>query len=349
MSDESLPQSEIILYQTEDGRTRVQCRFENETLWLTQAQIAELFETTPQNVTLHLKGIFAEGELVEAATCKDYLQVRLEGGREVSRKLRHYRLEAILAVGFRVRSHRGTQFRQWATARLSEYLVKGFTMDDERLKNPPGKGQKDYFDELLERIRDIRSSERRFYQKVLDIYATSVDYTPDAEQSHRFFAAVQNKMHWATHGHTAAEVIAERADAAKPFMGMQTTRPGGIVRKDDVCIAKNYLTEEELQVLNRIVNLYIEYAELQALERKAMTMQDWITKLDEFLKISGRKLLDHAGKISAESAKAKAELEYARYRTLLDAQPQRVDAEFEKAAKELKKLPRPKKPKPPKK
>lgn len=348
MSDEPLPNSEIILYQTEDGRTRIQCRLEEETLWLTQAQIAELFETTPQNVTLHLKSIFAEGELAEAATCKDYLQVRLEGGREVSRKLRHYRLEAILAVGFRVRSHRGTQFRQWATARLSEYLVKGFTMDDERLKNPPGKGQKDYFDELLERIRDIRSSERRFYQKVLDIYATSVDYTPDAEQSQRFFATVQNKMHWATHGQTAAEVIVERADAEKPFMGLQTTRVGGIVRKDDVGIAKNYLTEDELQVLNRIVNLYIEYAELQALERKPMTMQDWITKLDEFLKISGRKLLGHAGKISAESAKAKAELEYVRYRKLLDAQPQRIDAEFEKAAKELKKLPRPKKPKPPK-
>jgi hypothetical protein len=214
-------------------------------------------------------------------------------------------------------------------------------MDDERLKNPPGKGQKDYFDELLERIRDIRSSERRFYQKVLDIYATSVDYTPDAEQSQRFFAAVQNKMHWATHGHTAAEIIAERVDAAKPFMGLQTTRPGGIVRKDDVAVAKNYLTEDELQVLNRIVNLYIEYAELQALERKPMTMRDWITKLDEILKISGRKLLDHAGKISAESAKAKAELEYARYRALLDAQPQRIDAEFEKAAKELKKLPKP--------
>ncbi|MEQ1748973.1 MAG: virulence RhuM family protein [Prosthecobacter sp.] len=345
MNDEPLPQSEIILYQTEDGRTRIQCRLENETLWLTQAQIAELFQVTPQNVTLHLKAIFAEGELSESATCKDYLQVRFEGSREVTRALRHYRLEAILAVGYRVRSHRGTQFRQWATARLSEYLVKGFTMDDERLKNPPGKGQKDYFDELLERIRDIRSSERRFYQKVLDIYATSVDYTPDAEQSHRFFATVQNKMHWATHGHTAAEVIAERADASKPFMGLLSTRPGGIVRKDDIIIAKNYLTEDELQVLNRIVNLYIEYAELQALERKAMTMQDWIIKLDEFLKISGRQLLDHAGKISAESAKAKAELEYGRYRTLLDTQPQRVDAEFEKAAKELKKLPRPRKPK----
>lgn len=343
MSDDPLPLSEIILYQTEDGRTRIQCRFENETLWLTQAQIAELFQTTPQNVTLHLKTIYAEGELVEAATCKDYLQVRNEGKRQVSRNLRHYSLPAILAVGYRVRSHRGTQFRQWATARLSEYLVKGFTMDDERLKNPPGKGQKDYFDELLERIRDIRSSERRFYQKVLDIYATSVDYTPDAETSHRFFATVQNKMHWATHGHTAAEVIAERADAEKPYMGLQTTRPGGIVRKDDAAVAKNYLTEDELQVLNRIVNLYIEYAELQAMERRPMTMGDWIAKLDEFLKISGRELLDHAGKISAEQTRAKAEREYGKYRAALDAAPRIVDADFEKVAKELKKLPKPRK------
>jgi hypothetical protein len=348
MSDEPLPQSEILLYQTEDGRTRVQCRFEDETLWLTQVQIAELFQTSVPNINLHLKAIYAEGELEVGATIKSHLIVRTEGSRQVSRPVLHYSLPVILAVGFRVRSQRGTQFRQWATARLSEYLVKGFTMDDERLKNPPGLGQKDYFDELLERIRDIRSSERRFYQKVLDIYATSVDYTPDAETSHRFFAAVQNKMHWATHGHTAAEVIAQRADAAQPFMGLQTTRPGGIVRKDDVAVAKNYLTEDELQVLNRIVNLYIEYAELQALERKPMTMRDWITKLDEFLKISGRELLDHAGKISAESAKAKAELEYSRYRALLDAQPQRVDADFEKAAQELKKLSRPKKPKTPK-
>ena len=336
------PGGEFLLYQTEDGRTRIQCRLENETLWLTQAQIAELFQTTPQNVTLHLKAIFAEGELPETATCKDYLQVRAEGGREVARKLRHYRLEAIVAVGYRVRSLRGTQFRQWATARLSEYLVKGFTMDDERLKNPPGKGQKDYFDELLERIRDIRSSERRFYQKVLDIYATSVDYTPDAEVSHEFFAAVQNKMHWATHGRTAAEIIHARADAGQPFMGLLTTRPGGIVRKEDVAIAKNYLTEAELQVLNRIVNLYLEYAELQALERKAMTMRDWITKLDDFLKASGRELLDHAGKISAEAAKAKAEMEYERHHALLDSQPRAVDADFEKAVKELKKLPVPK-------
>ena len=348
MSDLPLPQSEIILYQTEDGRTRVQCRFENETVWLTQALMAELFQVTPQNVTLHLKAIYAEGELEEAATCKEYLQVRTEGGRQITRALKHYSLSVILAVGYRVRSHRGTQFRQWATARLSEYLVKGFTMDDERLKNPPGKGQTDYFDELLERIRDIRSSERRFYQKVLDIYATSVDYAPDTEMAQQFFATVQNKMHWATHGQTAAEIIHERADAGKPLMGMLTTRPGGVVRKEDVSIAKNYLTEDELHVLNRIVNLYIEYAELQALERKPMTMRNWIAKLDEFLKISGRNLLDHAGNISAETARAKAELEYAHYRALLDAQPRAVDVDFEKTAKELKKLPRPKKPKPPK-
>jgi hypothetical protein len=349
MSDEPLPNSEIILYQTEDGRTRVQCRFENETLWLTQAQIAELFETTPQNVTLHLKGIFAEGELVEAATCKEYLQVRSEGGREVARKLRHYRLEAIMAVGFRVRSHRGTQFRQWAIGRLNEYLVKGFTMDDERLKNPPGKGQMDYFDEQLERIRDIRSSERRFYQKVLDIYAMSADYTPNTEVSQQFFATVQNKMHWAAHGQTAAEVIHSRVDAEKPFMGLQTTRPGGIIRKEDVSIAKNYLDGEELDTLNRIVTAYIEFAELRALQRKVMTMRDWITKLDEFLKLSEHELLDHAGKISAEQAKLEAELEYERYRMFLDSQPRLVDVDFEKAASELKKLPKPKRPKPPKK
>jgi hypothetical protein len=347
MSD-SLPNSEIILYQTEDGRTRIQCRFENETIWLTQAQMAELFQTTTQNVTIHLRAIFAEGELVEAATCKDYLQVRTEGGREVSRLLHHYRLDAILAVGFRVRSHRGTQFRQWAIGRLNEYLVKGFTMDDERLKNPPGEGQKDYFDEQLERIRDIRSSERRFYQKVLDIYATSVDYTPNAEMSQQFFATVQNKMHWAAHGQTAAEVIHARADAEKPFMGLQTTRPGGIIRKEDVSIAKNYLEGGELETLNRIVNAYIEFAELRALQRKVMTMHDWITKLDEFLKLSEHELLDHSGKISAEQAKMKAELEYERYRVFLDSQPRLVDLDFEKATAELKKLPRQRKPKPPK-
>ncbi len=335
----------IILYQTEDGRTRIQCRFENETIWLTQALISELFQTTPQNVTLHLKAIFAEGELSEGATCKESLQVRREGRREVTRTLRYYSLPAILAVGYRVRSHRGTQFRQWATARLSEYLVKGFTMDDERLKNPPGKGQKDYFDELLERIRDIRSSERRFYQKVLDIYATSVDYAPNTEVSEQFFASVQNKMHWATHGHTAAEVIHQRADATQPLMGLQTTRPGKIIRREDVSVAKNYLSEEELQTLNRIVNFYIEFAELQALDRRPMTMRDWIAKLDEFLKISGRELLDHAGRISAESARAKAEREYHRYCLLADKQPRPVDTDFEETVKRIEKLPRPQRPK----
>jgi hypothetical protein len=263
----------------------------------------------------------------------------------VSRPVLHYSLPAILAVGYRVRSHRGTQFRQWATARLSEYLLKGFTMDDERLKNPPGKGQKDYFDEQLERIRDIRSSERRFYQKVLDIYATSVDYTPDTEMSQKFFATVQNKMHWATHGQTAAEVIHARADAGKPLMGLKTTRPGGIVRREDVSIAKNYLTEEELHALNRIVNVYLEFAELQALNRRVMTMRDWIAKLDDFLKLSGRELLDHAGKVSHEAALAKAGAEYEKFRVLEDAKPSPVEKHFQEAIDQVKQLTAAKSPK----
>jgi hypothetical protein len=347
MSSESQPQSSMILYQTEDGRTRIQCRFENETIWLTQALIGELFQKDLRTINEHLVNIFAEGELSRESTIRKFRIVRREGTREVAREVEHYSLPVILAVGYRVRSHRGTQFRQWATARLTEYLVKGFTMDDERLKNLPGKGQTDYFDELLERIRDIRSSERRFYQKVLDIYATSVDYTPNMEMSQQFFATVQNKMHWAAHGHTAGEVIHERANAAKPLMGLMATRPGKIIRREDVSIAKNYLDETELQALNRIVNLYIEFAELQALNRKPMTMSNWIEKLDEFLKISGRELLDHAGKISAETAKLQAELEYDRYRTLTDAQPRSVDGDFEKVAKQLQKMPKPKRLKPP--
>jgi len=213
MSDDAQSKSSIILYQTPDGRTRIECRFENETLWLSQKLIAELFQIGVNTVNHHLKEIYTEGELDEGATIRQYRIVQMEGTRQIAREVEHYSLPAILAVGYRVRSHRGTQFRQWATARLSEYLVKGFAMDDERLKNPSGKGQKDYFDELLERIRDIRSSERRFYQKVLDIYATSVDYSPNTEMSQQFFATVQNKMHWATHGHTAAEAIHQRADA----------------------------------------------------------------------------------------------------------------------------------------
>ncbi|MBK9447521.1 MAG: virulence RhuM family protein [Betaproteobacteria bacterium] len=348
MSDDALSQSEFILYQTEDGRTRIQCRFENESIWLSQALISELFQVTVPTVNEHLKGIYAEGELTAGATIRKFRIVRIEGKREVAREIEHHNLDAILAVGFRVRSHRGTQFRQWAISRLNEYLLKGFTMDDERLKNPPGQGQKDYFDEQLERIRDIRSSERRFYQKVLDIYATSVDYTPNTEMSQQFFATVQNKMHWAAHGQTAAEVIHARVDAIQPFMGLKTTRPGGIIRKEDVSIAKNYLDGEELGTLNRIVNAYIEFAELRALQRKVMTMRDWITKLDEFLKLSEHELLDHAGKISAEQAKMKAELEYERYRVFLDSQPRAVDLDFERAASEFKKLPKPKKPKAPK-
>ena len=328
---------DLLLYQTEDGRTRIECRFEGETVWLTQALMAELFDIGVGTVNHHLKEIYAEGELSPEATIRRHRIVRTEGQRTVAREIEHYNLEAILAVGFRVRSHRGTQFRKWATARLSEYLVKGFTMDDERLKNPPGPGHTDYFDELLERIRDIRASERRFYQKVLDIYATSVDYQPDTDLSQQFFATVQNKMHWATHGRTAAEIVHQRADGEKPFMGMQTTRPGGVVRKADAAIAKNYLTEDELQALHRIVNFYLEFAELQALGRKPMTMRAWVTKLDEFLKISDRELLDHAGTISAEVAKAKAEREYERYQALQDAKPRAIDAAFEATVKLLKK------------
>jgi len=274
--------SDVILYQTEDGLTRVQLRVVDGSVWLSQLEIAELFATSKQNVSLHVKNILNELELEPEATVKESLTVQTEGTRRIQRKTQLYNLPMILAVGYRVKGHRGTQFRQWATARLSDYLVKGFAIDDERLKNPPGPGHIDYFDELLARIRDIRSSERRFYQKVLDVYATSVDYAPDTELAQQFFATVQNKMHWATHGHTAAEIIHHRSDASQPHMGLQTTRPGGVVRKEDVSVAKNYLSADELQVLNRIVNLYIEYAELQAMDRKPMRMQDWIAKLDDF-------------------------------------------------------------------
>ena len=256
MDNDETPSSEIILYQTEDGRTRIQCRFENESIWLTQKLMAELFQKDVRTINEHIQNVFAEAELAADSVIRKF---RITAADGKTYDTQHYSLEMILAVGYRVKSPRGTQFRQWATARLSEYLVKGFAMDDERLKNPPGKGHTDYFDELLERIRDIRSSERRFYQKVLDIYATSVDYTPKTEMSQEFFATVQNKMHWATHGQTAAEVIHQRADAGQPQMGLKSTRPGGVIRKDDVSIAKNYLDDEELQTLNRIVNAYLAF------------------------------------------------------------------------------------------
>jgi len=329
--------SEIILYRTQDNRTRFEVRLEDETVWLTQGQMAELFQTTIPNVSMHIRNLFSDGELKQDSVVKEFLTTAADGK---TYQVEFFNLDVIISVGYRVKSHRGTQFRIWATQRLREYLVKGFTMDDERLKNPPGKGHKDYFDEQLERIRDIRSSERRFYQKVLDIYATSVDYTPNTALSQQFFATVQNKMHWAVHGQTAAEVIHARADASQPLMGLKSTRPGGIVRREDVAIAKNYLNEAELHALNRIVNAYIEFAELQALSRRVMTMRDWVEKLDDFLKLSDRELLHHAGNITAEAAKAKAESEYDRYRALMDAQPRPVDADFEQAVKQL--LPPPK-------
>ena len=274
------PEGEILLYQTEDGRTRVECRFDHETLWLSQALMAELFQTSPQNITLHIKALYEEGEADEAATCKEYLQVRKEGDREVRRTVKHYNLDVILAVGYRVRSPRGTQFRRWATERLREYLVKGFTMDDERLKNPPveGSGVPDYFDELLERIRDIRASERRMYLRVKEIFALASDYNATQKVTIDFFKIIQNKLHYAATGHTAAELIARRADHMLPNMGL-TTWKGDTVRKQDVTIAKNYLSEEEIRELNRIVTMWLDFAEDQARRRKQVFLKDWDTKL----------------------------------------------------------------------
>ena len=324
--------SQLLLYRTEDAHTRIEVRLQDGSVWLTQAQMAELFQSTPQNITLHLKAIYQEGELLREATCKDYLQVRAEGGRPVQRSLKFYSLDAILAVGYRVRSPRGTQFRQWATERLREFLVKGFTLDDERLKRGPDDG---YFEELLARIRDIRSSERMFWRKVLDIYATSVDYDPSAEASQRFFATVQNKMHWAAHGHTAAEIIKTRADAAKPHMGM-TSWSAGRPRKIDAVVAKNYLDAEELDALNRIVTAYLEFAEVQALNRRPMTMTGWIAKLDDFLRLGEREILTHADKISHELATAHAEAQFDLYRQQQAQGVSAVERDFEAATQKLK-------------
>ena len=328
------PEGQFLLYQTEDGKTRIECRFVAESIWLTQRMMAELFQTSKQNVSLHLQNIYEEGELRPEATVKQYLTVQTEGNRQVSRQVDHYNLDAILAVGYRVRSRRGTQFRIWATERLREYLVKGFTIDDPRLK---AGGGDQYFEELLARIRDIRSSERVFWRKVLDIYATSIDYDPSAESSTLFFKTVQNKMHWAAHGHTAAEIVHERSDASKPNMGL-TSWSGGKLRKADVPTAKNYLQEEEIEALNRIVTAYLEFAELQALNRNPMTMAAWITKLDDFLKLSDREILDHAGKISHEQAKEKAEAQYDLYRQQQALLPQPVDEHFDQSLEELKQI-----------
>jgi len=326
--------SEFVLYVTEDRHTRIEVRLEGETVWLTQAQMSELFQTTKQNISLHIQNVFKEKELDRLATVKEYLTVRKEGKREVSREIEHYNLDVIIAVGYRVKSHRGTQFRIWATERLREYLVKGFTLDDERLKQ---RGGGIYFEELLARIRDIRSSEKVFWRKVLDIYATSIDYDPQAEMTQQFFATVQNKMHWAAHGHTAAEVIARRADAAHPTMGLKNWT-GKSPRKSDVTIAKNYLNEQELDALNRIVTAYLEFAELQARSRKPMYMRDWIFKLDEFLKLGERDILTHAGSISHEFAVAKAEAEFEEFQQKQLAEPTDVEKHFEAALEKINKL-----------
>jgi hypothetical protein len=349
MPDNEAPRSSIILYQTEDGRTRIQCRLENETIWLTQALLAELFQKDVRTINEHLVNIFAEGELSREATIRKFRTVRLEGAREVAREVEHYCLPAILAVGYRVKSPRGTQFRQWATARLTEYLVKGFTMDDERLKNPPGKGHTDYFDELLERIRDIRSSERRVYLRVREILALASDYSPSEPETQIFFQAVQNKLHFAATGKTAPELIAERADSAQPNMGLTAWR-SGVVRKGDVTVAKNYLRETEIDELNRIVVMFLDFAEDQARRRKQIFLRAWQTRLDDFLRLNERAILPDAGKVSREQADAIAEQEYEQFAARRRA---RLEDEAEadtlrQLEDEVKKLPKPKKPRRPK-
>jgi len=306
------PGGQMLIYR--DGSLNLQVRLDGQTVWLTQRLIAELFQVTVPTVNEHLRNISEEGELDAGVTIRKFRIVQTEGGRQVSRDVEHYNLDVILAVGYRVRSPRGTQFRQWATAQLRELLVKGFVLDDERIKAGRTIGQ-DYFDELLARIRDIRSSERLFYQKITDIYATSIDYDPSAKMTQRFFQTVQNKMHWAAHGHTAAEIIHQRADAAKPHMGLTTWKnaPAGPVRKADVSIAKNYLGKDEIEALNLIVSAYLDFAELQARARRPMHMSDWIAKLDAFLRLSERDILTHAGKISHELAEEHAYGEFAKY------------------------------------
>ncbi|OFW12745.1 MAG: hypothetical protein A3F70_08040 [Acidobacteria bacterium RIFCSPLOWO2_12_FULL_67_14] len=325
---------EFLFYQTEDGRTRLHVRMEGETVWLSQRDMAELFQTSKQNVSLHIQNIFDEREVTPEATVKKYLTVQTEGSRRVERNVDHYNLDVIISVGYRVKSLRGTQFRIWATARLRELIVKGFTMDDERLKQAGGAN---YFDELLERIRDIRSSERVFWRKVLDIYASSIDYDPGADASKLFFQTVQNKMHWAIVGQTAAEIVHARASAAKPQMGL-TSWSGDRPRKGDVSVAKNYLIEDEIKALNLIVSAYLDFAELQAVGRTPMYMADWIRKLDDFIRISDRKILTHAGTISHETALSKAEAEYEVFRAAQASLPQPVDRHFAESLDELKKI-----------
>jgi hypothetical protein len=297
---------QFLVYNAEDGTVKIDVKLSDETVWLTQQLMAELFQTTKQNISLHVNNIYKEQELFPKTTVKEYLTVRKEGNREVKRRLDYYNLDMIISVGYRIKSHIATRFRIWATERLKEYIVKGFTLDDERLKNPDLPF--DYFEELTRRIQDIRTSERRFYQKITDIYATSVDYDPTLNISINFFKTVQNKMHWAITGNTAAEIIHSRADAEKPDMGLTNYR-GVKVRKQDIVIAKNYLSEDELLALNNLVEQYLIFAQGQAMRRVPMYMKGWIEKLDAFLSINDREILENAGKISHEVAKQIAEEE----------------------------------------
>ncbi|AIL72061.1 virulence RhuM family protein [Vibrio parahaemolyticus] len=308
------PQGEFVLFTSADGQTRVECRFESDTLWLSQAAMAELYDKDVRTINEHLINIYNEGELVQNATIRKFRIVRLEGTRQVSREIDHYNLDAILSVGYRVRSQRGTQFRQWATKILKEYLIKGFAMDDERLKNPPvgHSAVPDYFDEMLERIRDIRASERRVYLRVKEIFTMAADYEPSNQETNRFFQTIQNKLHYACTHMTAAELIASRVDASKPDMGL-TSYKGDEVRKTDVTIAKNYLREDEIKELNRIVNMWLDFAEDQALRRKQVFLKDWADKLDQFLSFNDRDVLSGAGKITKKDADDKAKLEFDRF------------------------------------
>lgn len=323
-------ENEIIIYQTQDGQTKIDVRIENETVWLTQNQMAELFQTTKQNISLHIKNIFEEAELFENSVVKDYLTTATDGKNY---KTKHYNLDVIISVGYRVKSLRGTQFRIWATQVLKEYMRKGFALNDDLLKQSGGSG---YWKELLERIRDIRSSEKVFYRQILDIYATSTDYNPNAEETKLFFKVVQNKMHFAAHGHTAAEIVYLRADSTKDNMGL-TVFKGNHPKKDEVTVAKNYLDEKELNILNRITSAYLEFAELQAIRQIPMTMKDWISKLDDFIKMTGSELLDNPGKISKLEAENKALAEYAKYKETIKDELSEVEKHFLESIKQTQK------------
>ena len=315
---------QIILFQTQGGETKIEVRLANESVWLTADQMAELFQRNKSTISRHIKNIYESTELEQNLTVAFFATVQNEGDRKVERNIAYYNLDMIISVGYRVNSHRGVQFRQWATQVLKEYMIKGFALNDDLLKNA---GQGNYFDELLARIRDIRSSEKVFYRKVLEIYALSIDYDPRTSITQKFFKTIQNKMHFAAHGHTAAEVIYDRANAEKDFMGLTTWR-GAMPTKHEVEIAKNYLSEEEVDMLNRIVNLYLDFAELQAKSHVPMYMKDWIQKLDDFLKLSGKELLTHAGSVSGEVAKLKANEEYDKFRERTQYQLSPVEIHF---------------------